>query len=168
MRGWDVRKPASKGRPGSSGDGRPLSTGDGLQPLEEGADEKTERFAQAEWIQTTRSMTDTHGVSHLPYRDWYSACVRERGKSQPHKGIKDHSSEQVPMISMDYGFFGAPDQESSEGVRDTEMPVLVVCDRRSKCQWAHPVPEKGVGHPWVTTVVERLGTSRIRKNDLEE
>ena len=73
--------------------------------LEEvGADEKTERLAQIAPIQPPRAMIDAHEVSHLPYRDWCSACVRGRGKSQPHNGIKDHSSEQVPVISLDYGF----------------------------------------------------------------
>ena len=96
-------------------------------PQEEGGDEKTERFAQPASIQPTAAMIDAHEVSHLPCRNWCSACVRGRGKSQPHKGIKDHSSEPVPVISMDYGFFVAPSQEISEGVRDTEMLVLVVC-----------------------------------------
>ena len=40
-------------------------------------------------IWPTRAMSDAHEVSHLPYRDWCSACVRGHGKSQPHS-IKDH------------------------------------------------------------------------------
>ena len=44
---------------------------------------------------------------------------------------------------MDYGFFGQPEDRS----HDT-LPVLIVRDRKRKGIWSHPVPSKGVVHPY--------------------
>ena len=52
------------------------------------------------------------------------------------------------------------------------MPVLIVFDRRSKSIWSHPVPCKGIGHPWPATALlqdlERTGYKRVLlKSDQE-
>ena len=52
----------------------------------------------------------------------------------------DHSEEQVPTISYDYGFLG------DESAAANELPILVCKDRFSKCIWAFPVPSKRVDH----------------------
>ena len=44
---------------------------------------------------------------------------------------------------VDYGFFGQTDNSA----HDT-LPVLLVRDRKRKGIWSHPVPSKGVGHPY--------------------
>ena len=44
---------------------------------------------------------------------------------------------------MDYGFFGQREDRS----HDT-LPVLIVRDRKSKGIWSHPVPSKGLVHPY--------------------
>ena len=49
-------------------------------------------------------------------------------------------AEQIPTISVDCGFFGLPE--------DSAHPVLIVRDRKSKGIWSHPVPSKGVVHPY--------------------
>ena len=51
--------------------------------------------------------------------------------------------EQIPTISVDYGFFGQPEDKAH-----CTLPVLIVRDRKSKGIWSHPVPAKGVTHPY--------------------
>ena len=55
-------------------------------------------------------------------------------------------SGKIPVISIDYGFFGAPGELPSDAVGGAKMPVLVVRDRKSKALFAHLVPSKGVEH----------------------
>ena len=88
---------------------------------------------------------EAHHVSHLPFRSWCSACVRGRGMSLGHHKVdaKTKEAEQVPTVSVDYGFFGQPEDRA----HDT-LPVLIVRDRKSKGVWSHPVPSKGVVHPY--------------------
>ena len=56
---------------------------------------------------------------------------------------KTEEAEQIPTISVDYGFFGQPEERA----HDT-LPVLIVRDRKSKGIWRHPVASKGVVHPY--------------------
>jgi hypothetical protein len=91
-------------------------------------------------MRPTAEMVEAHAVSHLPFRSWCSFCVRGRGQSIPHHGIQK-SDEQLPTISVDYGFGGSPESPANE------LPILIVKDRFSKCVWAHPVPSKGLEHP---------------------
>ena len=92
--------------------------------------------------------------------------MRGRGKAEPHRKAVGKEEQQIPTISIDYGFFG------DEGVGGSEMPVLIVFDRWSKCIWSHPVPSKGVGHPWSSTALlrdlEKTGYRRlVLKSDQE-
>ena len=96
-------------------------------------------------ILPTKAEVDAHNLTHLPFRSWCSACVRGRGRSIAHRriGTDVKEDEQISTISIDYGFFG-----TSEGQVPNTLPVLIVRDRRSKSTWSHPVPSKGVEHPW--------------------
>ena len=58
-----------------------------------------------------------HNVSHLAFRSWCSVCV--------HTKLKE--ATQIPTVSVDYGFFGQPEDRA----HDT-LPVLIVRDRKSK------------------------------------
>ena len=58
-------------------------------------------------------MIDDHEVSHLPFRSWCSFCVRGRGQSMGHFRI-DKGDEQVPTVSIDYGFLGT--KEPNKGL----------------------------------------------------
>ena len=51
-------------------------------------------------------------------------------------------AEQIPIVSVDYGFFKQPED------RAHDTSVLNVRDRKSKGIWSHPVPSKGVMHPY--------------------
>ena len=88
---------------------------------------------------------EAYNVSHLPFRSSCSACVRGRGLSLGHRRIdaKTKEAEKIPTISVDYGFFRQPEDRA----HDT-LPVLIVRDRKSKGIWSHPVPSKGVVHPY--------------------
>ena len=137
----------------------------GAEP-EEGAEEDTASGALRGPVSPTPQMVEDHNVSHLPFRAWCSACVRGRGKAEPRRKAVGKEEQQIPTISIDYGFFG------DEGVGGSEMPVLIVFDRWSKCIWSHPVPSKGVGHPWSSTVLlrdlEKTGYRRlVLKSDQE-
>ena len=108
-------------------------------------------------LRPTRAMIESHEVAHLPFRSWCSACVRARAQAQAHWAQTRMPEEQaIPLISIDYGFFGAPPAEGSEGVSDRDLPVLVVKDRKSKALWCIPVPEKGIGHPWSVAALKRV------------
>ena len=80
---------------------------------------------------------EAHSVSHLAFRSWCSACVRGRGHSFGHRRVdaKAKEAEQIPTISVNYGFFGQPEERA----HDTLL-VRTVRDRRSKGIWSHPVP----------------------------
>ena len=117
----------------------------------------------------TKAEVDAHNVTHLPFRSWCSACVRGRGKSVGHRriGADVKADEQLPTISIDYGFFG-----QQEGDSPSTLPVFIVVDRRSKGIWIHPVPAKGVEHPWPTKALmnnlDLMGYKRlIMKSDQE-
>lgn len=94
----------------------------------------------------TAAEVEAHNMTHLPFRSWCTACVRGREKSLAHRKLDADAKaeEQVPTVSMDYGFLGKPD---AAGTPQT-LPVLVVRERRSKGIWSHPVPSKGIEHPW--------------------
>ena len=96
-------------------------------------------------ILPSKAEVESHNVSHLPFRSWCSACVRGRGLSLCHRNVDTKMKEaaQIPIVSVDNGFFGQP-----EGRAHDTLPVLIVRDRKSRGIWSHPVPSKGVTHPY--------------------
>ena len=109
-------------------------------------------------------MIEEHEVTHLPFRNWCSGCVRGRVKSIGHYAV-DKDDEQIPTISIDYGFFGRDGEQPEELVTGQKAPVLIVKDRQSKAVFSHPVPSKGTEHPYATKVLmqdlDELGYKRI-------
>ena len=54
-------------------------------------------------------MVASHNVSHIPFRSWCAHCVRGRGKSFYRRKVSHKADDPSrPVISLDYGFFGAP------------------------------------------------------------
>ena len=77
-----------------------------------------------------------------------------------------------PVVSRDYGFFGAPGEIPADSVGGSKMPVLVVRDRFTKGIFTHLVPCKGTEHfyPEAASLrdVKFLGYSRlVIKSDQE-
>ena len=95
---------------------------------------------------------DEHNITHLPFRRWCPFCLRGRGISSGHFSRKEADESQVPVIAVDYCFLG-------------EAPVLFVKDQRTKSVCAHPVPSKGIAHPFgskqLLKDVESLGYKKI-------
>ena len=136
----------------------PLDGEPGDVVLEQGEDQEPEKADEPEFevdeeeahtvgVQRTpmlpsQSEIDEHNLTHLPFRDWCPFCIRGRGLSSGHFARKTPEESQVPTISIDYCFLG------DETTRDTDLPVLVVRDRRTKSVWAHPVPAKGIENPF--------------------
>jgi len=117
-------------------------------------------------ILLSQNEIDEHNLTHLPFRAWCPFCIRGRGLSSGHFARKETEDQQIPTISVDYCFLG------DESTRDTDLPVLVVRDRRTKSVWAHPVPSKGVDNPFgakqLLKDVESTGYKRvILKGDQE-
>ena len=94
----------------------------------------------------SKEVVEAHNVSHLPFRSWCSACVGGRGLSLGYHKVdaKTKEAEQIPTVSVDYGFFG----QLEDRAHDT-LPVRIVRNRKSKGIWSHPVPSKGVVHPYL-------------------
>jgi hypothetical protein len=107
-------------------------------------------------VQPTQQMIEDHEVSHIPYRAWCAACVRGRGKCVPHKTTpKDEDT--IPVISLDYGFFGTPEGSKEREIGSTKLPILIMKDRSSKAIWSNPVPAKGIEDPHaLLTVIKNL------------
>ena len=63
---------------------------------------------------------------------------------------ENRGGKQIPKFFVNYGFCGHPEERA----HDTH-PVLIVRDRRSKCIGSHPVPSKGVVHPYCRSLRRR-------------
>ena len=81
-----------------------------------------------------------HEVTHLPYRSWCDHCVRGKSKSRGHYASSDEESK-IPVIGFDYAFLS---KESAAEDGTDEVKTLVAKDKKSKCVFAIPVPQKGV------------------------
>ena len=91
-----------------------------------GFDEETEARHMRVAVKPTPEEVAAHEETHLPFRSWCRYCVRGRGRSVSHHGVSGKGEEQIPTISVDYGFLGTNDSPA------TELPVLVGRDRHSK------------------------------------
>ena len=67
-------------------------------------------------ILPSKAEVESHNVSHLSFRSWCSACVRGRGLSLGHRkdNTKMKEAEQIPTVSVDYGFFGQPEDRAHD------------------------------------------------------
>ena len=71
----------------------------------------------------SKAEVEAHNGSHLPFRSWCSACVRGE-LSLGHRKVdtKTEEAEQIPTVSVDYGFFGQPEDRA----RDTSCEIARV------------------------------------------
>ena len=128
--------------------------------------EETAATAMRQPVLPTQAMIDDHEVAHLPFRSWCPFCVRGRGQSQGHFKV-DKGDEQIPLISVDYGFLGTRDSPANE------TPILLIKDRLSKSIWAHPVPNRGLqpsmhGSEVLLKAIKETGYKRLTlKSDQE-
>jgi thiol-disulfide isomerase/thioredoxin len=128
----------------------------------------------------TRAEVEAHeDAGHVQYRSWCGACRRGRGRATPHKHQSEDQKddEQIPTVSLDYGFFSkekATDKGTLAKKDDSgrSLPVMIVKDRRSKAIASVPVPAKGIEHPYpakkLLKILDLLGYKRVlMKTDQE-
>ena len=135
----EVQSCLSSGPPGPTGPLGPLE-GEAPEPVAEGGEVLVPEVSEGRAAKPLRAPAlpnpeeiEAHNVSHIPYRAWCSHCVRGRGKSFAHHRVdRPEDPEEVPVVSIDYGFFGAPGELPADAVGGAQMPVLVVRDRKSK------------------------------------
>ena len=89
---------------------------------------------------------ESHNVSHLPFRSCCSACVRGRGLSlglvAESTRRRRRQSRYRPSLWITGSLGNLEDR-----AHDT-LPVLILRDRKRIGIWSHPVPSKGVMHPY--------------------
>ena len=88
----------------------------------------------------TRQERLEHEVTHVPYRSWCEHCVKGKAKSTPHKH-EANRVEGIPVIGLDYYSMSKKDEDQEY---KSEVTVLSMKDRVSKCIFAIPVPQKRV------------------------
>ena len=104
-------------------------------------------------LQPTQKKIDDNEIGGLPFRPWCAACVRGRGKSMAHRACKDKSGDTVPVVSVDYGFFGTEEGSKVQEIGSSKLPILVMKDRSSKAIWSNPVPCKGTEDPYALQII---------------
>ena len=119
----------------------------------------------------TASELADHRITHLPYRDWCPECVEAFGREAPHRSGSASKPTWVPVISCDYLFVSARGVFSREEWRPVDpeekhLKVLVIYDSKSRCLFAHAVPQKGVDEgryvvDAFATDIAWLGWSRV-------
>jgi hypothetical protein len=82
----------------------------------------------------THDEVDSHNLTHLPYRNWCSYCVRGRGREDRHSASKKKYS--ILKVKMDYFFMKLLKDESI-------ATVLSVVDQDSGAPWPTLVDQKG-------------------------
>ena len=49
----------------------------------------------------TKAMVEAHMISHIPYANWCTYCVRGRGAQHAHRTVKERD-DNLPVLSVDY------------------------------------------------------------------
>ena len=112
----------------------------------------------------TREEFEQHMLTHLPYREWCTHCVRGRGKHDQHR--RKSEPGQVPTVGMDYCFTDLKDddEDGSETKRTTCTPTLVMKCDTTKSLFAFALPSKECSEYAVSTAVDAingLGHSKL-------
>ena len=87
-----------------------------------------------------------HDLTHVPYRSWCPHCVRGKALALGHYARKpmDEEEMRVPLVALDYAFLKKTGVDESGTPEIGEVTTMVVKDRRSKCTFPIPVPQKGI------------------------
>ena len=81
-----------------------------------------------------------HELTHLPYRSWCECCRRGKSVSHGHYSRPETEEEnRVPLAALDYAFLSKTD---GDGQALSEVKTMVIKDKRSKCVFPIPVPQK--------------------------
>ncbi len=91
----------------------------------------------------TAAEREEHEITHLPFRDWCSHCVRGRATDDPHRRGGAKQPHEVPTVSMDYCYVGQRQD-------DKNTPILIIRCDTTKSICSHPVLQKGGAYSWVS------------------
>ena len=92
--------------------------------------------------QPTAAERARHRITHLPYADWCPYCIAGKRPNSPHRRLK--TSDEMPLLSGDYGFFG-----DGSNVQCTFLAIVV---RPFGAYWACVVDAKGPTHQMVKSL----------------
>ena len=82
-------------------------------------------------VTPTKEQREWHRLTHIPYADWCSHCVRCRGRNLPHRKVTPFPAENtVPVMSMDIGHIKRSEAEK-------KLPFIVARDHRTRVTFAH-------------------------------
>ena len=82
-------------------------------------------------VTPTKEQRERHRLTHIPYADWCSHCVRCRGRNLPHRKVTPFPAENtVPVMSMDIGHIKRNEAEK-------KLPFIVARDHRTRISFAH-------------------------------
>ena len=102
-------------------------------------------------IKPSASDVERHGLTHLPYRPWCSACVRAKAREDGHfRGAgqdEDEDGDGLPIVSFDY-------QELNEN-EEKPQKVIIGKDEATGNLIAHYVLCKGLTDDWVIRRIVR-------------
>ena len=59
---------------------------------------------------TAREVAE-HNISHIPFRSWCQDCIMGQAVSDPHYKVDDDNVEEIPIISVDYMYLKAKEEE---------------------------------------------------------
>ncbi len=139
---------------GSSGD---KAEDEGEQRGEEGGEVGEEANGEANFKcvrnppNPTRKEIDEHNINHLPYRSWCPVCVAAKGRETAHYKRGAGDLNEIPVISMDYGFLhGKAKEGEGDGKEESGSgAILVMHDSVRKTVTANTVQTKGPGDGWI-------------------
>ena len=81
---------------------------------------------------TQAEQVEHHATGHAAYRSWCEHCVKGRGRASPRAVV---SEGELPEDGVDYAYLGP------EG---SQVTILLSKCKRTGCQAATQVPEKGM------------------------
>ena len=84
----------------------------------------------------------SHNLTHLPYKDWCSACNMAKARPDAHRVDPDSLKQrETPVISFDYCHTGKTGEAVEEGAQVQKLTAVVVHDSHSNA--VHCVPVRG-------------------------
>ena len=111
----------------------------------------------------SKAEVEEHALTHLPYRNWCSHCVRAKGKAADHRRQLDRPRD-IRELHMDYCFMGTG--AISDAINPKVTAILAVKEKDTKMILGTVVPKKGSTHEFVAkrviAFIDELGLSNCK------
>ena len=109
----------------------------------------------------TQAEVDEHSLTHVPYRNCCTHCVRGRWEAHPHWRCETEDRGMLEIHMVDYCIVENTDEQT--------QPILVMNDRDSAAVGSFLVQRKGNAGQYVECVIHRRWSSsrtKSRQSDL--